>query len=68
MWEMTFCPDSFDRDRPTVEKTFETFEDGKAWVAEHAPDLLRPEVWSKIEDDFRQFGTDNRWAAFRRAP
>ncbi len=63
-WKMTYCRDS---KAPVVEKTFENFEDGRAWVEENAPILLHPDTWRHLGDEnFRQFGTNYHWASFRR--
>lgn len=66
-WKMTFCPDSFGPD-PIVERDFEDMEHGMTWLEENAPDLLRPKVWKKLEGDWRQFGTNNRWVRFEYGP
>lgn len=49
-----------------VERDFDTFEDGVAWLEEHEPRMLSQD-WNSLErEDFKQFGTNYYWAAFER--
>lgn len=60
-WEMAYC---YSGDEDIVQRSFPTLEDGLAWLRENAPVLLKPGVFFKEGDEFRQWGTNYHWACF----
>ncbi|MGZ6788365.1 MAG: hypothetical protein ACXVGN_00230 [Mycobacteriaceae bacterium] len=63
-WEMVL---NDGKDSQLVERVFENFEDGVDWLRQNAPQILNS-PWASLDgSDWRQFGTNDRWASFRRA-